>query len=175
MPDLEFRSPDSGTAVDARGLRFAAVLTTGVLAAALVTVPSPVGVGLLVAQTIGFALAAAFGARANPYGLLFRRAIAPRLASRPRPEHPAPPRFAQAVGLVFGLTALAGVALGSVTVTYLAIAAALAAAFLNAAFGFCLGCELYLRAARLRHRSAARTRTEQPPPLRRPHIEGETA
>ena len=38
---------------------------------------------------------------------------------------------------------------GSATV---AIAFALAAAFLNAAFGFCLGCEMYLLGKRLAHR-----------------------
>ena len=40
-------------------------------------------------------------------------------------------------------------AAGLTTVAYVAVAAALAAAFLNAAFGFCLGCEFYLAFRRL--------------------------
>ena len=68
----------------------------------------------------------------------------PRLAPPAELEDPAPPRFAQAVGLGFALVALAGYLVGAPLLGALATGAALAAAFLNAAFGFCLGCELYL-------------------------------
>jgi hypothetical protein len=67
-------------------------------------------------------------------------------------EDAAPPRFAQAVGLVFMIVALISIALGATVVAAVAIGFALAAAFLNAAFNFCLGCEMYLLGARLRHR-----------------------
>jgi hypothetical protein len=67
-------------------------------------------------------------------------------------EDAAPPRFAQAVGLIFMIVALISIALGATVVAAIAIGFALAAAFLNAAFNFCLGCEMYLLGARLRHR-----------------------
>lgn len=64
-------------------------------------------------------------------------------------EDQAPPRFAQAVGLVFGLVGAAGLLLGLDVLFYVAIGMALAAAFLNAAFNFCLGCEMYLLLTRI--------------------------
>jgi hypothetical protein len=59
-------------------------------------------------------------------------------------EAPQPPRFAQSIGLAFAVVALTGVLLANATLTAIAVGFALAAAFLNAAFGFCLGCEIYL-------------------------------
>ena len=84
------------------------------------------------------------GVQRHPYGLLFRAAIRPRLKPPAELEDAAPPRFAQTVGLV--ITGV-GLVLQLVGVPYaLAVAAALAfvAAFLNAAFGYCLGCQMYL-------------------------------
>ncbi|WP_435856347.1 DUF4395 family protein, partial [Streptomyces longwoodensis] len=59
-------------------------------------------------------------------------------------ESPEPPRFAQAVGLVFAGVGLVGFWAGPAWLGLAATGAALAAAFLNAAFGYCLGCEAYL-------------------------------
>jgi hypothetical protein len=79
-----------------------------------------------------------------PWGALFRTVVRPRLAPPADLEDPRPPRFAQGVGLfVVGV----GLILGLFAVPWaLPIAAALAfvAAFLNAVFGLCLGCQLYL-------------------------------
>jgi hypothetical protein len=127
--------------VDPRGLRFAATLTALVLALVLVT-----GNGwLLAAQALVFALGAV---DQSPYGLLFRRFVRPRLGPPAGLEDARPPRFAQVVGLVFALAGVAGFASGSTVpgdvIGLAATAAALIAAFLNAAFGICLGCELYL-------------------------------
>jgi len=138
--------------VDPRGPRFGAVITTVVLAAVLITG----SVWLLAFQAVVFALAAVFGLKASPYGWVFRTLIRPRLAPPTELEAQAPPRFAQAVGLVFAVVGVIGYASG---VTWLGIAAtamALAAAFLNAAFGFCLGCEIYLLARRTFGRSSER-------------------
>ncbi|PSK97554.1 uncharacterized protein DUF4395 [Haloactinopolyspora alba] len=126
--------------IDPRGPRFAAALTTVVLAAVLITQNA----WLLAAQTAVFAVGALAGPAAAPYGRLFARAVRPRLAPPSQLEDAAPPRFAQAVGLVFSLTGLAGLLGGVVVLGYVAVGAALAAAFLNAAFGLCLGCETYL-------------------------------
>lgn len=131
--------------IDPRGPRFAAALTTLVLAAVLITG----SVWLLVAQTLVFAIAAVRGVQHSPYAVLFRSFVRPRLAPPATFESPAPPRFAQAVGLVFGLTGIIALAAGLTAVGLVAVGLAFAAAFLNAAFGFCLGCEIYLLARRI--------------------------
>ena len=65
-------------------------------------------------------------------------------------EDAAPPQFAQAVGLAFAVVALLGYVAGADLLGAVATGFALAAAFLNAAFGFCLGCEVYLLLQRLK-------------------------
>jgi len=134
----------SNTRIDPRGPRFAASLTTALLAVVLLTAPSPTAVALLVAQTVLFAVGAFGGIQRTPYAWLFKRLVRPRLGPPGELEDAAPPRFAQTVGLVFALVALTGFLTGVTVLGLVATGFALAAAFLNAAFGFCLGCELYL-------------------------------
>jgi Domain of unknown function (DUF4395) len=134
--------------VDPRGPRFAAGVTTVVLAVVLLTG----SVWLLAAQAVVFALGAA---GRSPYGVLYARLVRPRLGPPAELEDTRPIRFAQAVGLAFAVVALAGLALPFVTVV--ATSAALAAAFLNAAFGICLGCEIYLLACRATSHGIVRT------------------
>ncbi|GAA4835013.1 DUF4395 domain-containing protein [Kitasatospora terrestris] len=142
----------SAALIDPRGPRFAATLTTVVLAATLVT-----GSGwLLAAQTAVFATGALLGLRRSPYGVLFRTLVRPRLGPPAELEDERPPRFAQAVGLAFGLLGTVGYLVGPAWLGLAATGAALAAAFLNAAFGYCLGCEVYLLATRLRGAEPAR-------------------
>jgi hypothetical protein len=138
--------------VDPRGPRFGGAVTTVVLALALVLVGTTAGTVLVAWQTLVFALGAIVGLHAQPYGIFFRKVIRPRLAPPAELEDAAPPRFAQAVGLVFLVVALVALLAGVTVVATVAIAFALAAAFLNAAFGFCLGCEMYLLGKRLAHR-----------------------
>lgn len=144
------RSAPATARLDPRGQRFAAAATVVVLALVLVTLPSPVATVLLAWQVLVFAVGALVGPAHQPYGVAFRRWVRPRLAAPTELEDPAPPQFAQAVGLAFALVGLAGLLLGLTAVAYVAVAFALAAALLNAAFGFCLGCEVYLLALRLR-------------------------
>jgi hypothetical protein len=132
------------TRIDPRGPRFAAALTTVVLAAVLLTAPSATATALLAVQAVLFGLGAARGVQRTPYAWLFRTLVRPRLAPPAVTEDPAPPRFAQAVGLVFAVVGLLGFLAGASTVGLVATGFALAAAFLNAAFGLCLGCEMYL-------------------------------
>lgn len=132
------------TKIDARGPRFGAAVTTVVLAIAFLTIGSPLATGLLVIQAIVFGLGALVGPHVQPYGLFFAKVVRPRLAPATEFEAPQPPRFAQAVGLGFAVAALIGVVLGAQLLTTIAVGFALAAAFLNAAFNFCLGCEMYL-------------------------------
>ena len=132
--------------IDARGPRFSAALTTVVLALALVTG----WVWLATVQAVVFAICAIKGPQFTPNAFIYRRLIKPRLKSPLRTEDVRPPQFAQSIGLLFALVALAGAATGTSVVFTVAVAAALAAAFLNAAFDFCLGCQVYLILARLR-------------------------
>ncbi|MGN6574694.1 MAG: DUF4395 domain-containing protein [Nocardioides sp.] len=135
--------------MDPRGPRFAATLTTLVLAVALLSTTTTLTVGLLAAQAVLFAIGAFAGIQNTPYGWAFRSFVRPRLAPPAELEDAAPPRFAQAVGLGFALVALVGFLTGATLLGAIATGAALAAAFLNAAFGFCLGCEVYLLGKRL--------------------------
>ena len=142
------RPTTSRPALDPRGPRFAAWVTTIVLAAVLLT-----GSGwLLGAQAVVFALGAFAGMRVSPYAVLYRRLVAPRLAPPAETEPAAPVRFAQGVGFVFAVGGTAAYLGGLTALGTAATAAALAAAFLNAAFGLCLGCLLYLRGRLLVHR-----------------------
>ncbi|MEU4098281.1 DUF4395 domain-containing protein [Streptomyces sp. NPDC026673] len=127
-------------AIDARGPRFGASLTSVVLAAVLITGSA----WLLALQAVVFAVGAAAGVQKSPYGLLYRVAVRPRLGPPTETEDPAPPRFAQGVGLAFAVVGLIGYTAGLAWLGLAATACALAAAFLNAAFGYCLGCEMYL-------------------------------
>ncbi|MFI9638836.1 DUF4395 domain-containing protein [Micromonospora sp. NPDC051925] len=136
--------------LDPRAPRFAAAVTTVVLAAALVT-GSPV---LLIAQAVVFAVAA-INPRLGPYGLLYRAVVAPRLAPPTELEPAAPVRFAQLVGLIFVVVAAIGQLAGVPVLGLAATGAALAAAFLNAAFDLCLGCVGYLALRRLAGRPIA--------------------
>ncbi|MFD6298193.1 DUF4395 domain-containing protein [Streptomyces sp. NPDC060235] len=131
--------------IDVRGPRFGAVVTTVVLAATLITGST----WLLAWQTLAFALGASGGVARSPYGWLFRKGVRPRLGPPKEFEAPEPPQFAQAVGLVFAVVGLIGFTAGPQWLGLAATGCALAAAFLNAAFGYCLGCEMYLLVRRV--------------------------
>ncbi|MEU4193455.1 DUF4395 domain-containing protein [Kribbella sp. NPDC026611] len=132
--------------VDPRGLRFAAGVTTVVLASTLVlNNPWPLAV-----QAVVFAISVAFGVQASPYGWLFKRLVRPRLAPPKELEDAAPPRFAQLVGLGFAVLGLVGYLTGVTVLGVVATGFALVAAFVNAAVGLCLGCEAYLLIHRIR-------------------------
>ncbi len=135
--------------IDPRGPQFNAALTSGVLALTLLTAPGAFGVGLLAAQAALFAIAVALGVQRTPAAWLFKRLVRPRLGAPTHLEDPQPPRFAQAVGLAFATVGLVGYLAGATTLGAVATGMALAAALLNAVFGLCLGCELYLVLRRL--------------------------
>ena len=140
MPNPVPTSASDPARIDPRGPRFAASLTTVVLAVVLIT-----GSGwLLAAQAVVFALGALAGLGRSPYGWLYRTFVRPRLGPPSELEDSAPPRFAQGVGLVFALIGTVGYLSGATWLGLAATGCALAAAFLNAAFGYCLGCEGYL-------------------------------
>lgn len=129
--------------VDIRGTRIGAAITAVVLAAALILAPSPAAVVLTAWQTLAFGLGAFAGLRSQPYGAVYRAVIAPRLRPATAFEAPEPPRFAQLVGFGFAAVGLVALLASATAVAQVALALALGAAFLNAAFGICLGCEVY--------------------------------
>ncbi len=126
--------------IDARGPRFGAVITTTVLAIALLTQNKWV----LLAQGVVFAIGAIRGPQFTPYGLIFKNFIKPRLAQPGPTEDVRPPKFAHSVGFFFAHVGVIGAFAGADIVFTVATGFALGAAFLNAAFNYCLGCEMYL-------------------------------
>jgi hypothetical protein len=146
--------------VDPRGPRFAAGITALLLLVdVLLGLTAPLGAtvaeraaGPAFLLLLGIALLFVWGVawpRTAPWGVLYRKLVRPRLAPPSELEDPRPPRFAQGVGLF--VTAL-GLVLHLAGVPWalpVAAAAAFVAAFLNAAFGLCLGCRLYLVLQRL--------------------------
>ena len=132
--------------IDARGPRWSALITTVVLATALVTS----NVWVIAFQAVVFAIGTLRGPQFTPYALIFKNLIKPRLKSTVTFEDVRPPQFAQAVGLGFALIAVIASVTGAGGVFTVAVGFALAAAFLNAAFNFCLGCQMYLFILRLR-------------------------
>ncbi|CAB4571691.1 MAG: DUF4395 family protein [Actinobacteria bacterium] len=127
--------------IDARGPRFGAAITTIVLAIVLLTQ----SIELLAVQTAVFAIGGFIGPQHSPYAFIYRKFVKPRLKSPLITEDSRPPQFSQLVGFVFTLVGFIGLATNTDLLFTIAIAGALFAAFLNAAFAFCLGCEMYLR------------------------------
>ena len=160
-------TPQPAGTVDPRSPRFAAAITSVLLLAGvyLAGLGSSTGPGLAQLPLVARAADSGFlvlllvallfawslvSAHTHPFALLFRGIVRPRLGPPTEWEDARPPRFAQGVGLfVVGI----GLVLHLVAVPWalvIAASAAFIAAFLNAAFGFCLGCELYLLLARVR-------------------------
>ena len=139
------------TVIDARGPRFSAAITTAVLATALATN----NLWVVIAQAIVFAIGAFRGPQFTPYALIFKKIVKPRLKSAVITEDVRPPQFAQSVGLIFALVAITGSITGISGLFVVAVSLALAAAFLNAAFNFCLGCEMYVLLLRARKPQAS--------------------
>lgn len=133
------------TQVDVRGPRFAAWVTTAVIVAALLAAAGspPAAAVIMGVQAIVFAIGAWRGPRQHPYGLIFSRLIAPRLGPVTEKEPVPPLKFAQLVGLLFAVVGVVGFASGIALLGLIATGLALVAAFLNAAFGICLGCQIY--------------------------------
>jgi hypothetical protein len=142
-------SPDL---VDVRGPRFAAWFTTAVLVITLLVsaFSPPAAAVILGLQALIFAIGAVGGPRRHPYGRVFALLVAPRLGPVKEREPVPPLKFAQLVGVIFAVAGAAAFAGGAFLVGVIASAAALVAAFLNAAFGICLGCQLYPLVARFR-------------------------
>jgi hypothetical protein len=159
-PETPAPSPTASRGIDPRGPRFGAAITGVLLLVDLflgVAGVRGIALILLAALAVVFGWGAFAGIERHPYGRLYRALIRPRLRPPAELEDPAPPTFAQGVGLV--ITGL-GAILGIFVPVLVPIAAGLAfvAAFLNSVFGLCLGCQIYLALVRvglIRRTSAA--------------------
>jgi hypothetical protein len=144
------------TEVDVRGPRFAAWITSAVLVVTLLVsaFSAAAAAVILSLQAVVFAITALRGPRQSPYGLLYANVVAPRLGPVTEREPVPPLKFAQLVGFVFAVIGVAGFVTGLILLGEIATAFALVAAFLNAAFGICLGCQLYPLVVRFRRTPA---------------------
>ena len=139
--------------IDPRGPRFGAFITATLLLVdiylSLDANTFSASVSLLSIIVALFAIGAIFGNSKHPYGYLFKRLVRPLLQAPKELEDARPPQFAQFVGLLVAGTGLvlgaAGIPLGLT----IAAGAAFVAAFLNAVFNFCLGCQIWLSLARV--------------------------
>lgn len=147
--------PSSAPAgIDPRGPRLVAGVTSVLAIAVLLLGTGSAALVVLAVLVAGFALGAARGPAGTWQGWLFRRFVRPRLAPPDELEDPRPPRFAQLVGLVISGVGLVLGLLGVAAAIPVSAALVLVASALNAVFGLCLGCELYVLGARLRPRNA---------------------
>ena len=160
MSDRSDASPQP-RGIDPRGPRFAAGITSlllliaaflgltglstsGDLASATVAERFLDPAFLLLLVTALLFLWGVLSPRTAPWGVLFRTLVQPRLSPPTDLEDPRPPRFAQGVGLLVVGVGLVLHLLGVPWALPIAAAMAFVAAFLNAVFGLCLGCQLYL-------------------------------
>ena len=151
---LTFKTNSDVKLIDARGPRFGALLTTLVLTTFIAIEFSP----LLCWQLAVFTLGAFVGS--SPYSFIYRKFVKPRLRGDIPTEDVRPPQFAQLVGFLFAASATIAYLLGAETLGLIIISFALAAAFLNAGFNYCLGCEVYLLIARAKSAVASRRNHE---------------
>ena len=138
---------DSTRGIDPRGPRFGAAITAVLLAATVfagLVGAATVTLVLYLLATALFAWGAFAGIRRHPYGILFARLVRPRLAPPAELEDPRPPTFAQGVGFAVTVLGLALHLLAVPGALVVAASVAFVAAFLNAVFGYCLGCQVYL-------------------------------
>lgn len=139
--------------IDPRGPRFGAAITAVLLLTVVYLSLNPttfsVSVSLLGIVVALFAIGAFLGNSKHPYGYLYKRLVRPLLQPPKELEDSRPPQFAQLVGL---LVAGTGLVLGGLDIQLgltIAAAAAFFAAFLNAVFNYCLGCQIWLGLARV--------------------------
>ena len=134
--------------IDPRGPRFGAAITSVLL---LITVflgldksTEQIGFILLAIIDALFLVGSVYGNARHPYGFIFKKFVRPRLAAPKELEDPRPPQFAQTVGFLVASLGLVTSAFGFEYGVSLFAGFAFVAAFLNAAFAYCLGCQIWL-------------------------------
>lgn len=130
------RFPDPVNEVSAR------LVAAGVVAMCVAAIT--LGLRWLVALiAYGFVARVLTGPTLSPLGQLVTRVLTPAL-DRPAKLVPGPPkRFAQGIGVAFSVTALVLTMAGQWGPAQVALGMLAGAAFLEAAFGVCLGCKAF--------------------------------
>ena len=99
---------------------------------------------ILIPLAYGFWARVLAGPRFSPLALVASRVVVPWLGRAPKPVPGPPKRFAQGMGVVFSTTALIlAFGFGLTTAAWAVLALLVVAAFLEAAFGICLGCRVF--------------------------------
>jgi Domain of unknown function (DUF4395) len=104
---------------------------------------------VLVPLAYGFVARVFTGPTLSPLGQIVTRLVVPRTGLAERAVPGAPKRFAQGIGAVLSVSALAAWLLGAPTLARVFAGAILGVAALEAFIGFCLGCVIYGQLARL--------------------------
>ena len=131
-----FRFPDPVNEVSAR------LVATGVVTMCVAAVALDLR-WLVPLVAYGFVARVLTGPTLSPLGQLVTRVLTPALG-RPARFVPGPPkRFAQGIGATFSATALVLVVAGRWDAAQVVLSMLAGAAFLEAAFGLCLGCKAF--------------------------------
>lgn len=99
---------------------------------------------LLFVIAYGFWARVLSGPRFSPLGQLATRVVVPRLGREPKLVPGPPKRFAQGMGVAFSSTSLVlWYGFGEHAAAFVVLGMLVGAAFLEAAFGVCLGCRVF--------------------------------
>ncbi len=104
---------------------------------------------LLIPLTYGFVARVLSGPTFSPLARLATQVITPRINAQHRIVPGPPKRFAQGIGALFSVTASVLFLLDLGTASRWVAAALAGPAFLEAAFGFCIGCKMFAGLMRL--------------------------
>jgi hypothetical protein len=139
--------------LDPRGPRFGAGITSVLMVLVIYFSLEPatinIALGIMAFAVVMFSFGSALGPAKHPYGYLYKYTLRKFLKDPTELEAPKPVHFAQLVGLIVTGSGLALHLLGVPNALPVAAAAAFVAAFLNALFAYCLGCQMYLGLKRL--------------------------
>jgi uncharacterized protein DUF4395 len=131
-----FSFPDPVNEVSAR------LVAAGVAAMCVLTIAFDVRWATVVIA-YGFVARVLTGPTLSPLGQLVTRVVTPRLRIEGRLVPGPPKRFAQGMGVAFSVSALVLSGLGYWTAAEVMLVLLAGAAFLEAAFGLCLGCKVF--------------------------------
>ncbi len=139
--------------LDPRGPRFGAGISS-ILMLVVIYLSLDSATELLALWVMGFAVVmftfgSLLGPARHPYSYLYKYTLRKFLKAPAYLEPATPVHFAQVIGLIITGT---GLALGLLGVPYalpIAAAGAFIAAFVNAVFAYCIGCQMYLGLKRL--------------------------
>jgi hypothetical protein len=139
--------------IDPRGPRFGAAITSVlmvlVIYLSLAAETINLALGIMIFSVAMFVFGTALGPAKHPYSYIFKYLVRPALKPPTALENATPVHFAQFVGLIVTGTGLALDLLNVPFALPVAASAAFTAAFLNAVFAYCLGCQMYLGLKRL--------------------------